>query len=94
MIAFSKHIYSLFERDRESKQGRGRERERGRKRIPSRLHAVSTETDAGLRLTHHEVMTSAETKSRMPNRLSHAGPPGIALTRWEGGREGERDGVG
>ena len=72
----------------------GAERERGRKRIPSRLHAVSTETDAGLRLTHHEVMTSAETKSRMPDRLSHAGAPGIALTRWEGGREGERDGVG
>ena len=29
----------------------------GRERIPSRLHAVSTEPDAGLFLTDHEIMT-------------------------------------
>ena len=30
---------------------------RGRERIPSRLHAVSTELEAGLELTNHEIMT-------------------------------------
>ena len=48
-----KFIY--FERKRES---RGRDREkRGKERIPSRLHAVSTEPDAGLDLTNSEIMT-------------------------------------
>ena len=36
-------------------QGRGRER--GRERIPSRLCAVSTEPNAKLELTKHEIMT-------------------------------------
>ena len=36
--------------------GRGRERERERERIPSRLHAVSTEPNAGLELTDREIM--------------------------------------
>ena len=35
----------------------GRDTERGRERIPSRLHAVSTEPDAGLELTNREIMT-------------------------------------
>ena len=35
----------------------GRGRERGRERIPSRLHAVSAEPDAGLELTNCEIMT-------------------------------------
>ena len=42
---------------RESEQGRGREREKERERIPSRLHIVSKETDAGLELMNHEIMT-------------------------------------
>ena len=50
-------------RKRESKQGMGRER--GRERIPSRLHAVSTEPDAGLKFMNHEIMTRAKTKSWM-----------------------------
>ena len=33
-----------------------------RERIPSRLCIVSTESNTGLELTNHEIMTSAETK--------------------------------
>ena len=33
------------------------ERERGRERIPSKLHAVSTEPDMGLNLTNREITT-------------------------------------
>ena len=36
---------------------RGRGREMGRERIPSRLHAVSTETDKGLEPMNCEIMT-------------------------------------
>ena len=38
-------------------RGRERERERERERIPSRLRAVSSEPEAGLKLTNHEIMT-------------------------------------
>ena len=41
----------IFERDRE------RERERERERIPSRLHTVSAEPEAGLKLMNCEIMT-------------------------------------
>ena len=34
-----------------------RERERLRERIPSRLHAVSTEPDVGLKPLNREIMT-------------------------------------
>ena len=37
--------------------GGGTERERERERILSRLHTVSTESEAGLDLTHCEIMT-------------------------------------
>ena len=37
-------------------EGTERERERGRERIPSRLHTVSIEPDAGLELRNHEIM--------------------------------------
>ena len=47
----------LFLREGERKREQGRGRERRRERIPSRLHAVSTEPDAGLKLTHSEIMT-------------------------------------
>ena len=33
------------------------QRERERERIPSRLHTVSTEPNAGLELTNREIMT-------------------------------------
>ena len=39
------------------RNGRGREREREREKIPSRLHAVSTEPDVGLELRNHEIVT-------------------------------------
>ena len=41
--------------ERESEQGR--HRERGRERIPSRLHAVSTEPNTGLDPTNSEITT-------------------------------------
>ena len=37
--------------------------ERTRQRIPSRLHTVSVEPNVGLKLTNHETITWAETKS-------------------------------
>ena len=36
---------------------RERKRERERERIPSRIHAVSTEPDVGLYPTKHEIVT-------------------------------------
>ena len=56
-----------------------RQRERAQageeERLPSRLHAVTTEPDAGLELTNCETMTWAETKSQTFNQLSHPGTP-------------------
>ena len=51
------------------------EGQRERQRIPIRLRAVSAEPDSGLKLTNHEIMTWAETKSRRLNRLSPPGAP-------------------
>ena len=48
-------LFILRERERES--GGGSEREGERERIPSRLHAVSTEPDVGLDPTNHEITT-------------------------------------
>ena len=54
----------IFEREAVCKQGRGRERERERERegdieseAGSRLRAVSTEPDAGLKPTSSEITT-------------------------------------
>ena len=60
------------------KQGKGK-RERKEERIPSRLHAVSTEPDVGLELTNHEIMTWAEIKSLTLNQLSHPGAPVLTI---------------
>ena len=73
LIIFFKFIY-FWERHREREREWGRGRERGRERMSSRLCAVSTESDVGLELTNHEIMTWAKTKSQMPIRLSHQGP--------------------
>ena len=54
----------ILERKSEQRRGREGERERERERIPSRLHIVSTELDAGLELTNREIMTWAEIKSQ------------------------------
>ena len=53
LLLFLKFIY--VERERE--QGRSRERGIERERIPSRLHTVSTEPDAGLKPMNHEITT-------------------------------------
>ena len=52
-------MFIYFETEREIGGGAERERGRGRerKRIPSRLHTVSTEPDAGLEFTNREIMT-------------------------------------
>ena len=50
-----KNVYLFLQRERE----REREHEWGgseRERIPSRLHAVSAELDAGLNLTNYKIM--------------------------------------
>ena len=60
--------------------GRDRERDRERgERIPSRLCTLSAEPEAGLDLINYEIMTRAETKSKMFNRLSHPGAPSTNL---------------
>ena len=46
-------MFIYFERAREQ----GRSRERGRERIPSRIHDVSTQPDAGLDPMNREIMT-------------------------------------
>ena len=48
------------------------QREKEREKIPSRLHTVITEPNAGLEPTNCEA-TWAETKSWMLNELSHLG---------------------
>ena len=63
------------EREREKEQASRWGVERGRQRIPSRLHTVNTEPDAGLKLTNFEIMTWAKIKSQTLNRLSHIQEP-------------------
>ena len=56
---FNVYLFS-FERDREKERPdreEGRGRESGGQRIPSRLHAVRAEPDAGLKPTNREIMT-------------------------------------
>ena len=47
----------IFERERERARASGGGTERARKRIPSRLRALSAEPDVGLNLTNREFMT-------------------------------------
>ena len=74
---FFKFIY--FEREggagRERRGEERRERERGS--IPSRLCAVSAETDTGLHLMNCEILTWAEIESRTLNKLSDQGAPNL-----------------
>ena len=55
--------------------GREAEREKARERIPSRLHAVSAESDAGLKLINCEIMAYTEIESQRLDQLSHLGAP-------------------
>ena len=59
---FLKSIY-LFLRETETVPVGEEQRERERERIPSRLHTISAESDTGIELTNHEIMTWAKTKS-------------------------------
>ena len=56
LLLFVKCLFIYFKEERESacKHKLGRGRERGRERIPSRLHTVSAEPDAGLHLMNCE----------------------------------------
>ena len=49
-------MYLFILREREREWG-GAGRERGRERVPSRLHAVSTEPDTGFQPTNREIVT-------------------------------------
>ena len=60
------------QRQRQSVNGRGRERGRHRIWIGSRIWAVSTEPNAGLKSTKREIMSRSQTL----NQLSHPGTSG------------------
>ena len=53
---FNAYLFIWRQRERESERELGRGGERG-KRIRSRLHTVSTESNPGLKPTNHEIMT-------------------------------------
>ena len=53
---FSFKFY-VFLRETETAQVGEGQRERGKERLPSRLHAASTEPNAGLELMNCEIMT-------------------------------------
>ena len=56
--------FSFFLRERQCKQGRGREREGDTEsEAGSRLQAVSTEPNVGLKLQNHKIMTWAKVGS-------------------------------
>ena len=54
------YLFILRERHCVPEPKWGWDREGGRERIPSRLHVVSTEPDAGLEPTNCEIMTLAK----------------------------------
>ena len=55
----------------------GRGRERGRQRIPSRLHTINAEPDAGLELVNREIVTRAEV-ARLADWAPQA-PPSLSF---------------
>ena len=54
---FLMFIYLFILKEKECVCKQGRVREKGRKRIPSKLCAVSAEPDMALALTNREIMT-------------------------------------
>ena len=69
---FFLNVYLFILRESHAHVGEG---PRERTRSPSRLRAVGPEPNVGLDLRNWEVMTRAEIKRRMLNRLSHPGAP-------------------
>ena len=69
LIFFFKFLNLFWERE----TARAERGQREIEKIPSRLCTVSTESNAGLKLTNYETMTWGETKSQMLNGLSHTG---------------------
>ena len=59
--------------ERECEWGRGTER--GRQRESQAGSTLSAKPDVRLKLVNHEIMTWAETKSQLLNRLNHRGTP-------------------
>ena len=57
------------------RMSRGRAERGEKRRIPSRLHTISAEPDAGLEPMNREIVTWAEIKSQTLNWLSHPGTP-------------------
>ena len=70
----------VCEREREREQRRGRERRK--ERIPSGIHTVRVEPNAGHQSTHHKIMTWVEIKSQILNQLSHPGAPHLSIFNW------------
>ena len=54
LLLLFKLIYLLRKREREHERGEG---QREREKIPSRLHTIGKEPNAGFDLTNHEIMT-------------------------------------
>ena len=62
LFLFNIYLFGGAERECKQRRGRASERERERERereseVGSRLRAVSTESDTGLKLRSHEIMT-------------------------------------
>ena len=53
--------------------------EREGERIPSRLHAVSTESDMGLDITNSEIIPRVKIKGRTLNPLSYPRAPRLLI---------------
>ena len=75
--SFLSSVFKFIYFEREDVSGGGEER--GRARIPSRLHAVSTEPDVELELMNCEIITRPEIQSWMLNRLSPSGAPQVSF---------------
>ena len=80
--SLSQSVFILFLRERERDKARVGEGQRAREtesEAGSRLQAVSTEPDRGLKLTDCEIVTYDMRRSQMLNQLSHPGAPTICI---------------
>ena len=77
LFFFNLSLLILKDRGNETQRVEEEHREGERERIPSRIHTVSTEPDAGVNPTNCEITTGTKIKSQMLNRLSHSSTPNI-----------------